>query len=202
MLKNKNALLIFAKNPVIGKVKTRIGLVLGDEKALEIYRSLLDGTYCETKSLSQNKFLFLSDDPDKNLFDPCFEQRIQNGKELGEKMHNALDSVFRKGFKKVILIGTDVPGLKRDIINEAFDKLYYFDIVIGPAMDGGYYLIGMKEPDFSLFKNMEWGNEKVLSKTIKRIKEKAKSYYLLKKLNDIDTYEDLKLLNYKNDLLS
>lgn len=202
MLKNKNALIIFAKNPVIGKVKTRIGLVLGDEKALEIYRSLLDGIYCETKSLSQNKFLFLSDNTDRNLFDTGFEQRVQDGKELGEKMHNALDSVFMEGFLKVILIGADVPGLNRDIINEAFEKLDCFDIVIGPAMDSGYYLIGMNEPDFSLFKNMEWGNEMVLSQTMYRIKEKAKSYYLLKELNDIDTIEDLKLLNYKNDLLS
>jgi len=195
---NKEAIIIFARNPESGKVKSRIAKILGDEKALEIYKKLLDSIYSKTRNLKVKKFLFLSEFTDKSLFDPCYKQLVQNGKDLGEKMHNAMYSVFKYGFEKVILAGTDVPGLNEEIINEAFEKLSFFDVVIGPSADGGYYLIGMKESDFSLFENIDWGNELVLSKSIERIKYRNKSCYILKELNDIDTLEDLKYFDYKN----
>jgi rSAM/selenodomain-associated transferase 1 len=188
---NKNALIIFAKNPVLGKVKTRIAKITGDEKALEIYKAILKKIYIKTKDLCYDKYLFLSDNLDANLFDTGFKQVIQKGTDIGGKMFNAIDTVLAKGSDKVVLAGGDVPEISAEIINEAFEKLSDFDIVIGPAKDGGYYLIGMNEPDISLFEKMEWSNENVLKETIERIKKKGKNFYLLKELSDVDTYEDL-----------
>lgn len=195
MTQHKSALIVFARNPVSGKVKTRLAEITGKEKALEIYKILLENIYINIKDLNYGKFLFLSDYFDENLFDPGFTQVIQKGSDLGEKMYGAIDSVLKAGFEKVIIIGTDIPGIDYKIISEAFNELSYCDVVIGPARDGGYYLIGMKEPDVSLFENMEWGSDRVLSETIIRINKKDGSFYLLKELNDIDTYEDLKYFN-------
>lgn len=191
---NKNALIIFAKNPVLGKVKTRLARETGDEKALEIYKLLLGNTYRQTKEIVCDKYLFLSDSTDKNIYDSNFKQMIQSGKDLGERMSNAFVNIFEKGFEKAIIIGTDCPELNSEIIYEAFDKLNEHDIVIGPAGDGGYYLIGLNKPDKSLFENIKWSSGEVLDMTKDKIKTSGKNYFLLKELNDIDEAKDL--INY------
>ena len=188
----KNALIIFARNPVMGKVKTRLAEKLGEKKAYDIYIMLLGNIYKKTKDLNYEKYLFLSEDFDENLFDSGYKQVIQKGADLGEKMYNAIETALNEGMENVILIGTDIPDLDPKIFDEAFDKMSFDDIVIGPAKDGGYYLIGVKVPMKFLFENMKWSNENVLKNTIERIKREKKSYYLLKELNDIDTEEDLK----------
>jgi rSAM/selenodomain-associated transferase 1 len=189
---NKNALIIFARNPELGKVKNRLAKSIGKEKALEIYTKLLSNVYTETKALKCNKYLFLTERTDTNLFDETFIQKIQSGADLGVKMMNAIRLVFEDGNEKAVLIGTDVPEITDVILNDAFQKLSDHDIVIGPAKDGGYYLIGMNENLPSLFENMKWSNEKVLSITLERISSMNKSNYLLEELIDIDTEEDLR----------
>ncbi|MEO8208975.1 MAG: TIGR04282 family arsenosugar biosynthesis glycosyltransferase [bacterium] len=188
---NSKALIVFAKNIVLGKVKTRLAKDIGDEKALEIYRALLNETYEAAKDFKGKKFLFLSDFFDKNLFEASFAQIIQTGNDLGEKMKNAFENIFQKNFQTAVIIGTDCPDLDLCIINEAFEKLFHYDIVIGPAKDGGYYLLGMKKPYNFLFENIEWSNQNVLKETIKRIVENKLSYYLLKELSDVDEINDL-----------
>ncbi|MCB0728072.1 MAG: TIGR04282 family arsenosugar biosynthesis glycosyltransferase [Ignavibacteriae bacterium] len=195
---NKNALIIFARNPELGKVKNRLAKTIGKEKALEIYNKLLSNVYAETKDLKCNKYLFLTERTDNGLFDDTYIQKIQSGSDLGSKMNNAIKSVLKEGNENILLIGTDVPGLSSEIINEAFKKLLEFDIVIGPARDGGYYLIGMKESLSQIFENMKWSNEQVLSNTIERIGLLNKSYYLLEELADVDMEEDLE--NMDNEL--
>jgi uncharacterized protein len=106
-------------------------------------------------------------------------------------MMNAFKDVFGLGYSKAVLIGTDVPSLTEHILNDAFNKLDNNDIVIGPAYDGGYYLIGMKSIQTFLFQNIEWSTTKVLAQTISKIESHNLSYSLLPRLHDIDEEKDL-----------
>ena len=112
-------------------------------------------------------------------------------------MYNAIEFVLKEAPGKVILTGVDIPGLDFQIITEAFERLSQNDIVIGPANDGGYYLIGMKTPVKFLFENMQWSNENVLKNTIDRLKKEKMSFYLLEKLCDIANADDLKNLEHE-----
>lgn len=192
---NKNALIIFARNPELGKVKNRLAKTIGKEKALEIYNKLLSNVYSETKDLKCKKYLFLTERTDSGLFNDTYIQKIQTGEGLGNKMLNAIGKVLEDGNEKVILTGTDILGLTSEIIIEAFQKLSDHDVVIGPAKDGGYYLIGMKEIMSPVFENMKWSNDQVLNITLDRISKMGKSFYLLEELADIDTEEDLEEYN-------
>ncbi len=165
---SRDGLIIFVKNPVAGKVKTRLAKDIGNEKALRVYEFLLDKIYKETKNLAVEKYLFLSDALDQNLFDSGFTQILQKGKDLGERMANGFDYLFDKGFDKALIIGSDVPELDSKIIYDAFEKLFVYDIVIGPSKDGGYYLIGMKEQMNFLFEDIQWSSEEVLNSTMKK----------------------------------
>lgn len=187
-----NALIIFAKNPVHGKVKTRLAKHIGNDRAMNLYLKLLYNTYLQTKDMNCDKYLFLSDKKNVDLFSKNFKQFVQNGNDIGERMKNAFEEVLKSGHNKIILIGTDIPELDEHLINEAFNNLSEKDFVLGPAADGGYYLIGMKKFSGYIFENIEWSTEKVLSKTIENIKERSESYSLLKELNDLDDIEDLK----------
>lgn len=189
---NNNALIVFAKNPLFGKVKTRLAADIGNDKAFEIYLKLLYRSYQNTKNVKYGKFLYLSDFKDKDLFDENYQQKLQQGKDLGEKMKNAFNEIFDSAFTKIIIIGTDCPDLDENILNEAFKKLDEYDIVLGPAIDGGYYLLGLKESADELFENIDWSTDKVLFQTVNKINESKKNFYLLKELTDIDTVSDLK----------
>jgi rSAM/selenodomain-associated transferase 1 len=180
-MKNKNALIIFAKNPVHGKVKTRLAKHIGNDKAMNLYLKLLYNTYLKTKDMNCDKYLFLSDRKEIDLFGNNFKQIVQNGNDIGERMKNAFDEVFKSGHSKIILIGTDIPELDEEILNTAFDKLSESDIVLGPAADGGYYLIGMKNFSGYVFDNIKWSTDKVLSKTIENINERKESFQSVKK---------------------
>ncbi len=194
----KSALMIFARNPVAGKVKTRLAKDVGPERALKIYKMLLEKTYLETRNIDCQKFLFLSDFPDSSMFDQTYTQEIQYGNDIGERMENAFKIIFGRGFGKILVAGTDCPGLNPDIVNGAFEKLNTFDIVAGPATDGGYYLLGLKEINETLFTDIKWSSEEVLNQTVKKIKSCGLSYFLLKELNDIDEAKDLVNFNQLN----
>ena len=185
------ALIVFTRNPVKGKVKTRLAKTIGKEKAYEIYRELLHIAYVNTKSFPCDKYLYLSESLDENLFDSGFFQKLQEGIDLGERMLNALTEILNTGYTKVVLVGADCPGLTRVILKDAFNKLGKNDIVLGPAEDGGYYLIGLKEPKEYLFRDMKWGHKKVLEETINRIKKNKHTHDLVAKLIDIDNVRDL-----------
>ena len=195
MTYTKNALIIFIKNPQLGKVKTRLARTLGDEKALEIYHELSDITHKNTAILRGVKCcVFYSDFIDKtdNWSSKYFEKWVQQGDDLGARMANAFAHIFEK-HEKVCIIGSDCPTLSPTILQEAFQALENKDCVIGPSTDGGYYLLGISKnvSDYaSLFENMAWSTESVLSETIKRISDKGKSIYFLPELTDIDEEKD------------
>ena len=137
--------------------------------------------------------MFFSDNFEDELYNSKrpFNQQIQSGKDLGERMSNAFLEEFKSFIGKVCLIGTDIKGLDNIIIEEAFDYLEENDIVLGPASDGGYYLIGMKQYYPEIFRDIEMGKSSVLKETIERIKLSELKFTLLPILSDVDEFEDI-----------
>jgi len=185
------ALIIFIKNPKEGKVKTRIAKSSDDATALSIYKKLLDSTRRTTVMLDAKKYLFYSEFIDKeDQWSPAvYTKMIQRGVDLGERMMDAFIEVLSYHGKAVI-IGSDCIYLTQEIIQEAFEALDHNDVVIGPAKDGGYYLLGMKQTQMDLFMNIPWSSGRELEETLGKVKEKGLRYQLLETLNDIDHIED------------
>jgi len=187
---SKDLLMIFTRNPELGKVKTRLAKTTGNKAALEIYNFLLLHTFTITKSLNCDKVVYYSDTVNQNdIWKLNYQKRKQKGDSLGERMLNAFSENLRN-YDKVIIIGSDIYELKQDHIEQAYIKLNTHDVVIGPAKDGGYYLLGLKSLKPEIFKNKDWGTSSVLKDTIGDLKNE--NVHLLEALNDIDTYEDLK----------
>jgi rSAM/selenodomain-associated transferase 1 len=185
-------LLIFTRNPKLGKCKTRLAETIGDQAALDIYMILLRHTAEITKDLNCSKEVHYSEEVSENdLWDKGnYAKQLQEGNDLGERMYNAFKSGFQKGYKKIIIIGSDIYDLNSETIDEAFAEMENVDFVIGPAADGGYYLIGMKTLSNDIFLNKNWGTETVLEDTLNNLKHKKVKLLQIK--NDIDVYEDLK----------
>lgn len=194
MKPSKNAIIVFQKNAVKGKVKTRIATDLGEERALEIYQFLVKSTHKVLSQLKgQDVFLFFSDSIETVNWLPLeggLQLRLQQGKDLGEKMRLAFKEVFREGYNKVLIIGTDCPDISTKILNEAMEKLEEHEVVFGPAQDGGYYLLGFKKIHEGLFDGIPWSTEKVLELSLDYLNSKQISYELITILSDIDTAED------------
>ena len=191
-----NALIIFTRNPELGKVKTRLASTIGDEKALEIYKELLLHTMETTKNIDVDVFVFYDKKIEENDIWPneTYHKFVQSGEDLGEKMQNAFQKLFDLKYQNCIIIGSDLFDLNEKIISDAFQMFDKNDVVIGPAEDGGYYLLGLKKIIPEIFKNKKWGTSSVFEDTIKDL-ENLKIEYT-KKLNDIDTFEDLEKSNY------
>jgi len=190
--KKDRLLLIFTRNPKLGKCKTRLAATLGDQAALDIYMILLRHTAEITKDLNCSKEVYYSEEiPENDLWDKDnYAKQLQEGNDLGERMYNAFKSGFQKGYKKIIIIGSDIYDLNSETIEAGFNSLENSDFVIGPAADGGYYLIGMKTLNHEIFLNKNWGTETVLEDTLSNLTHKE--VQLLQIKNDIDVYEDLK----------
>ena len=186
-------LIIFIKNPKLGKVKTRLAVTVGDEKALSIYKKLLDFTQKLAISLSCERMLFYSDEIEinDNWSNVFFKKNKQHGNDLGERMKNAFQKALLTS-KKAVIIGSDCAELTKKILENAFDSLEKNDFVIGPAEDGGYYLIGMNYFEPSVFKNINWSTAEVLPKTLEKIAHLEKKVVLLPTLSDTDNEEDWK----------
>lgn len=198
-MNDKNLLLIFVKNPEKGSVKTRLAETVGDEKACQTYRKLLDYTIEVAGQVKAKKQIWYSsfiDDSD-GLGGAGFEKKLQQGSNLGERMAGAFKQGVEEGFKKILIIGSDCPGISAEIIENGFDRLNQYDVVIGPSEDGGYYLIGSKEFIPQIFIKIPWSTENVFPETIRILQNKSLSYSQLPALNDIDTEEDLKKSDFE-----
>jgi len=191
MSNSKNLLLIFTRNPELGKVKTRLAKGVGAKAALTIYKQLLEHTHKEVRSLSATKRVGYSNRiGEKDLWeDSLFEKFVQEGDDLGTRMEAAFNKGFTEGFQKIIIIGSDLYDLKTSHLEEAFNALDSYDAVIGPALDGGYYLFGMTGLISNVFRNKNWGTATVLRDTRKDLKDYKVRF--LEPLNDIDHAEDL-----------
>ena len=186
-------LIIFVRNPIPGKVKTRLAKTIGHDKALEVYNELVAHTHAVAKKISFDKAVFYSDEIiQDDVFDlKSFQKYDQEGSDLGKRMLNAFKLAFGKRYRRVVIIGSDSFEISPKIIKQAFDELAYNNFVIGPSHDGGYYLLGMSALHVSLFKNKRWSHDEVLQDTLIDIRNMNGSYKLLKELIDVDTEEDL-----------
>jgi hypothetical protein len=191
---NERLLIIFTRNPIPGKVKTRLAATIGDEKAIEVYEILRRHTADITERVKAKRTIYFSSFiPSSDiLLSGETTAQLQRGSDLGERMHHALSSGFKTGARKIVLIGTDCLELSTEILEEAFSALEDSDTVIGPAKDGGFYLIGMKKAIPELFSEREWSNPDVLQESIDILLRRNISFRQLRELSDIDTFEDLK----------
>jgi rSAM/selenodomain-associated transferase 1 len=192
-------LLFFIKNPEKGKVKTRLASAIGDRMAVKLYkRFLLEMLF----TLNRGTFLFyLCYSPESPLSDlkdwlgDHYLYMPQAGENLGERMKNGFVEAISMNFKRVVLIGSDIPDLPLEFIEEAFTSLREKDVVIGPSFDGGYYLIGFKDKTFSprVFEGIRWSTESVFEKTLELLTQEGLTVHTLQPLRDIDTVGDLRI---------
>tara|TARA_B110000093_G_scaffold59048_1_gene63883 strand:+ start:77 stop:628 length:552 start_codon:yes stop_codon:yes gene_type:complete len=181
---NKNLIIVFVRTPELGKVKTRLAKSIGDVSALTIYKLLLKHTATVLHDLSFDKVVYYSEKVEENDFweAKLFEKKLQKGVDLGERMQHAFETAFEQGYQKVLIIGSDLFDLKSIHITTAFDALENHDLTIGPSLDGGYYLLGMKELYPAVFKNKKWGTDSILENTLKDLQQQ--NVKLLEALND------------------
>ena len=191
MLKNNPLVLVFCKNQIIGKVKSRLAMNIGQKKALLVYSELVNKTATVVNSLSSEVHIYYSDyiEENDNFNSSKIKKFIQKGNNLGDRMINALNISF-KNFSPIVVIGSDLWELEISDIMDAFGILKKKNVVIGPSTDGGYYLIGMNYLDTKIFENKNWGQESILNDTIRDIDDKI-NIHLLDEKTDIDTYHDL-----------
>ena len=189
---SKSALIVFTRNPELGKCKTRLAATIGDQSALDVYRFLLDHTVKITTLLSADVYVYYSEKiKDVDIWDTSiFRKKQQQGHDLGDKMQNAFTDVFNMGYQRAIIIGSDMYDISTQDLEDAFLTLEKNNFVVGPAQDGGYYLLGMKQLKTSLFKNKKWGTSTVLSDTLQNLTLEKVS--ILPEKNDVDYFEDIK----------
>lgn len=190
MTSRKKALIIFARKPQLGKVKTRLAATAGEKTALAVYEKLLVHTRMVARETGIDTYVFLTEPTDDHFWED-FYCELQVGATLGDRMQQAFHFLFLKKYNECVIIGSDCPGLATEIIIAAFDDLQKNDVVIGPATDGGYYLLGIKEPRPALFQNIDWSTEKVFSQTIQAIEKQKLSYTEGVTLNDVDEEKDV-----------
>lgn len=186
-------LLIFIRNPEYGKVKSRLAAALGDDEALQIYLHLLEKTRQMTLECRAERWLFYSDVIQENdAWEADFFRKMQQDQtpDLGRRMQSAFETAFEAGAEKALIIGSDCPDLSAEILEKAFQALDTNDAVLGPASDGGYYLLGLKTMDPALFRDITWSTDTVLQKTLEKLENQSKKYTLLPVLSDIDTERD------------
>ena len=194
---SKELLIVFVKNIKLGKVKTRLAKSIGNEGAFEVYKHLVEITEKATQKVKHEKHIYFSDVIIDEKW-PNTPKFIQKGADLGEKMQNAFEKGFSDGYKKIILIGSDLPDISATIIQKGFYQLNNSEIVFGPAEDGGYYLVGMNKMYKSIFENKKWSTKELLKTTLLELDKNKTKVSLLHKLNDIDNLDDLKRSSVAN----
>lgn len=195
---NTSGVAVFAKNPALGRVKTRLAKTVGEQNALEVYLFLLKNILDEAKKTEADRYIFYDKDPVSPFFKQYknrFNLIVQNGEDLGSRMVNCFEKLFSV-HQKVVIVGSDIPYLNKEIIQSAFDGINAHQVAVGPTIDGGYYLIGFTKKAFSpdFFYQIKWGTSEVFEKTINKIKKVWYNPLILPMLQDIDTEEDLKIL--------
>jgi len=200
----KNCILFFVKHPVKGGVKSRLAAELDDTIAFELYKNfILDMlatlTTCEAQCLicvyPQSALGKL-----REWLGAGYDYLPQEGNDLGERMKNSFIKAFNMGYERAILIGSDIPDLPRPIVRDAFKALTSNDVTVGPAYDGGYYLIGFRYETFipEVFDKIKWGGGTVLRNTLNRLQKSVGSVHLLPTWSDVDTKADLTALLQRN----
>jgi rSAM/selenodomain-associated transferase 1 len=202
-MSKKRLLIIFVKNPELGKCKTRLAATIGNEKALNFYKNMLDRTKMLAEQVNADKAVYYSsfiDEKDLWPNQPPFYKSLQNqDPDLGAKMQSAFQEAFAGGYESVCIIGSDCYALDEEAINQAFNVLGNKDAVLGPSNDGGYYLLGLNQLYPEFFTNKEWSTDSVAPDSIQDFKKLSLDYELLEELTDIDNEGDLESI--PNDIV-
>ncbi len=191
------AVALFVRQPIPGRVKTRLARDLGDGAACELYGAMVADILSQITNSELPLFLFHDGSSDAGLpltWLAASAQVIrQTGDSLGERMTAAIEQTFSAGYEYVVVTGSDIPGISAPILHEAVSELDSQDVVIVPAFDGGYCLIALRRDHFSpvIFRDIPWSTSRVLSSTIERCEANGQTFKLLEPLQDIDTQDDL-----------
>ncbi len=194
----EKALIFFLKYPEKGVVKTRLAKDTGDNFTLELYKCFIADIMETIKMIDADIFIAATAPDNKNSKDyrweaeyPCF---LQQGADLGERMYHAFCGVRRRGYGKLVLIGSDTPDLPATYIDKAFQMLNKYEMMLGPSADGGYYLIALRKDtiDYEIFSDVSWGTSLVFGQTLERAEKAGSACGLLPVLNDIDLIDDLR----------
>lgn len=203
--KSNRCLAVMVRHPEQGKVKTRLAQSYGDPFAAELYGCFVDDLLEALEPGSYHLELFFTpverEMEIRKRFGVRFCFTSQQGEGLGDRMEKAFRSCFAKGFATAILIGSDLPDLTAEVIEEAFAALEGGDdTVVGPAFDGGYYLIGFRSETFdpAVFSGMGWGENSVFKKTVDHLHARGDRVRLMPAWRDIDTAEDLAALQARH----
>ncbi|MDY6933922.1 MAG: TIGR04282 family arsenosugar biosynthesis glycosyltransferase [Spirochaetota bacterium] len=195
-MKKDEALILFVKSPIMGKVKTRLQPEMSMEDSLSLYSAMLKDLIVSLNVLSSIEIFIFYWPHDglkeiENLLGIFLKYIPQEGKDLGERMHRAFLWAFSKGFSRAVIIGSDIPTLKPSNITDAFRSLNHSDVVLGPSIDGGYYLIGLKKPYPEIFRDIPWSTDVVLKNTLHKVDKMSLTASQLSPKRDIDTFSDV-----------
>jgi uncharacterized protein len=196
-ISGKGCILVFVRTPEKGKVKTRLANVIGNDAAFHLYMSFVADELDMLRTLFFDVIICFHPHTEResieNWLKHDFDLMAQHGDNLGQRMDNAFEEVFSRGYQQALLIGSDLPNLPSSIILDAFNHLTHYDSVIGPCEDGGYYLIGFRAHTYykEIFMQIEWGTARVYEQTLLSFHEKHLNYYTLIKWRDIDDHKDL-----------
>lgn len=185
-------LIIFIRNPLRGEVKKRLIPHLGEEEAFRVYQKLLLHTRKVAYQINTDKVVFYSDRIDQHDIWPTgdYKKEVQKGNEIGSRMLSAFEYAFKHKYKKVVLLGGDIIEIRPDVLQRAFDLLERTTTVLGPAKDGGYYLIGMNRLIPDLFEGISWSTKSVFDQSVDIIVRNSLTWSATETLSDLDDYQD------------
>jgi uncharacterized protein len=193
-----NCLIIFTRYPEPGKTKTRLIPALGEEGAAQLHRRMAEHMVQQARLLSCTIEVWYVGGTEELMQDWLGEgllYREQPVGDLGDRMCGAFRSAFDQGYQSVMIVGTDCPGLTTDFLAQGFAALQNQVVIIGPAIDGGYYLIGLQRLVPELFQGVAWSTSSVFSETLAIAQQLQLPTYLLPPLSDIDLPDDLQYLD-------
>ena len=197
---DKPIILLFIRVPIKGQVKSRLAAELGEETALDLYTSFVLDIIDTLEGTGYPLIVYYYPQAGADTLAPLLGQHCrlmpQEGKDLGERMENAFRQIFSEGYTRAILIGSDIPDLTPAVLQDALESLRTSDVVIGPAADGGYYLIGFRKGSLlpGIFRTREWGTERVFQQTMDLLRNALLRIHLAPEWKDVDTIEDLRSL--------
>lgn len=198
---NDELLILFTRFPEPGQVKTRLIPALGSQKAAKLQRILTAESIRQASQLAAGRgtaveVFYCGGDRSgmERMFKTSFSFRQQVGETLGQRLARAFKEGFDRGMSRIVIIGTDCPQLDAEIMESGLRGLDRSDIVIGPAPDGGFYLIGMRCPDETIFSGIDWGSEFAFSQLVSNVEQRSLSLETMGYLADIDEPGDLAAL--------
>ena len=191
----KSCVVVFGREPIPGEVKSRLAAGIGAEAAARVYAAILEHTLEVARNSGARVVLSLAEVPSGSWArDVDAVVEIQRGNDLGDRMDDAFARRFAEGEGRVVMVGSDCPWFTATHVAKASAKLGGADAVLGPAADGGYWLVAQRPPGLAMFARIPWSSPETLEETRKRISALGGTWYELEELVDIDTLEDLELV--------